>query len=117
MEQARPAKLFRFFPLEASDFFSSKKLWFSQIKDFNDLFEMLPCYDATLRHKIEEQRKMDFSFLDPTEKTNWLQYKKRTEQDVNQRLEEGMQVVPHGFQKQFSEQFGIICFAENLTSL
>jgi hypothetical protein len=37
-------KIFRFFSPKDSDFFYSKRLWFSAVEYFNDPFEALPSY-------------------------------------------------------------------------
>jgi hypothetical protein len=58
MEQIKPKKLFRFFPPEASDLFSSKKLWFSAITDFNDPFEALPNFDNEIRSNVRSSLRL-----------------------------------------------------------
>jgi len=117
MNQNTTFKLFRFFPREASDLFSSKRLWFSAAKDFNDLFEVLPRYDSLLSREIEDDLKKNFAFLPPEIAVDWPAYKKYISQFTNQLYEESIEVIPESFQQKFSEHFGIVCFTENSTSL
>src|SRR5882672_9768119 len=110
MNQTTPFRLFRFFPREASDLFSSKKLWFSAAKDFNDLFEVLPRYDNFLSREIEDSLKKEFAFLLPEIAVDWPTYKKHMSQATDQLYEESIETLPAGFQQKFSEHFGIVCF-------
>jgi len=113
MEQRKPEKLFRFFPPEASDFFSSKKLWFSSFKDFNDPFEMLPCYDDDIEAGITEHAKKDYAFLSPSENISWNEFKRHYKKRVFEFGREELECVPEVIQKKWSELFGIICLVGN----
>lgn len=116
-DQKRPTRLFRYFPLEASDIFSTQKLWASAAKDFNDVFEVVPRYDSLISSSIERELKKQFAFLPPEILVDWKTYKKRMQIYTSPIYSEAIEVVPQGFQEKFSEHFGIICFSENLESL
>jgi hypothetical protein len=61
--QIRPDRLFRYFPPDASDFFSAKKLWFSTLKDLNDPFDALPRFDVLIESERQHSIKMEHAFL------------------------------------------------------
>ncbi len=115
--QDKPQRLFRFFPEVASDFFNSKKLWFSAIEDFNDLFEVVPRYDSLVGGHLESETKKRFAFLPPEIRVDWLTYNRVMTQFTSPVYEESMETLPIGIQKKFSETFGMVCFTENLSSL
>ena len=113
----RPTRIFRYFPPEASDIFSTRKLWFSAAKDFNDIFEVIPRYDSLVSSQIEDALKKQFAFLPPHIAVDWQSYKKHMQIYTSQLYSETLEVIPQGFQDKFSEHFGIICFSENSDSL
>lgn len=115
--QKRPARIFRYFPPEASDIFSARKLWFSAAKDFNDIFEVVPRYDSLISNQIEEALKKQFAFLPPDVLVDWQSYKKHMQIYTSQIYSETLETIPQGFQDKFSEHFGIICLSETLDSL
>jgi hypothetical protein len=113
----RPAKIFRYFPPDASDIFSTRKLWFSAAKDFNDIFEVLPRYDSLISSEIEANIKKQYAFLPPNISVSWQKYKKFMQAHTSQIYSDSLEVIPLGFQNKFSEHFGIVCFSENPDSL
>lgn len=112
-KQNKPEKLFRFFPPEASDFFASKKLWFSSFTDFNDPFEMMPRYDENIESGIIEHAKRAYAFLPPTENIGWPEFLRRYKKGVLETHGENLECVPEVFKKKWSELFGILCLVGN----
>jgi hypothetical protein len=74
--QTQPERLFRYFPPDASDFFSAKKLWFSALKDYNDPFDALPRFDILLESQRQRGIKMEYAFLPPQVKCDWPTFNK-----------------------------------------
>lgn len=117
MEQTKPSRLFRFFPLEASDFFECGKLWFSEAKDFNDLFEATPRHDALISERVEYLLKREFAFSSPQDSSDYSSFIKRMASLRKHLYAECIEIVPAGFQEIFGQHYGIACFSENLESL
>jgi hypothetical protein len=113
MEQCKLKKLFRFFPPEASDFFASKKLWFSSFTDFNDPFEMMPNFENHVQTRIEEAAKKEFAFQDPSRKISWLEFLRRYKEEIVKLDREYIDCGPEVFKKKWSELFGVTCFVGN----
>lgn len=116
-DQKRPARLFRYFPPEASDIFSTQKLWVSAARDFNDIFEVLPRYDSLISSSIENELKKQYAFLPPYIRVDWKTYKRQMQIFTSPIYSDAIEVIPRGFQEKFSDHFGIVCFSENLESL
>jgi len=113
MEQRKPEKLFRFFPPEASDFLSSKKLWFSSFTDFNDPFEMMPNFENHVQTKITEAIKRDFAFQNPSQDISWPEFLRRNKEETIKLNKEYIDCGPEVFKRRWSELFGVICFVGN----
>jgi len=110
----RPERLFRYFSPEASDVFSTQKLWLSAANSFNDFFDVVPRFDHLYTTKIKDTRDKFISNLPPS--IDLKQYEKQMDEMADQYYEEKMETEPQRIQNLFSEKYGIICFCSNLTS-
>src|SRR5258706_13751942 len=108
---SQPARLYRYFIPEASDLFASEKLWVSAATDFNDVFELVPRYDKLLKEGYLSGLEKSYAFLPPGINVSWPEYKAPMLKLMEKTIAEDHDVLPDGFQKKFTEHYGIICFA------
>jgi hypothetical protein len=106
-----PSRIFRYFSPEASDLFSSEKLWVSAATDFNDVFEMAPRYDTFVEAEYVKGLEKEFAFLSPEVRVTWSEYKQGMQPLIQQSIADDLEILPESFQKRFSQHFGIVCFA------
>ncbi len=108
--QIRPERLFRYFPPEASDFFSAKKLWFSAVRDYNDPFDALPRFDAMLHRQSEHAIRVEYAFLPPHASRDWTDFKKEMSRDAAAFNVEGAEAVSEKHVQVVSEGIRSVCF-------
>src|ERR1035438_6214932 len=98
-----PTRLFRFLPKEAKAFLDERKLWFSNITDFNDPFDATPSLTEIVDQMYEQ-------FL----------HERSCEQPIPEEFlrfaaHDKAQVIPiltQFLQEKFGECFGVLCFTE-----
>ncbi len=114
---SRPARLYRYFVPEASDLLAAQQLWVSAASDFNDVFEVVPRYDKLIEDQYLAEVQKNHAFLPPEINVSWPEYKRSMWRLIEQAIAEDHEVLPEGFQKKFSEHFGIVCFGTKLDCL
>jgi hypothetical protein len=112
--QTRPERLFRYFPPDASDFFSAKKLWFSALKDYNDPFDALPRFDILLESQRQRGIRMEHAFLPPEVNCDWLTYKKEMDRASSGFYAQGNKALPDKYRDLVNEKLRLVCFSEQL---
>ncbi|HTD65485.1 MAG TPA: DUF2971 domain-containing protein [Candidatus Limnocylindria bacterium] len=103
--QSRPERLFRYFPAAASDFFSTKKLWVSALKDLNDPFDALPRFDIML--EMQRQREIE-AFGCPIPEL---------ERESRDFCAEGNEAVAEKYRDLVNEGLRLVCFSEKVDEL
>jgi Protein of unknown function (DUF2971) len=113
----RPERLFRYFPPEASDLFTEKKLWVSSLKELNDPFDGLPRFDTMLEK--QKQRGMEDSFtsllkqslVTPAHKPEFIKDMSQTSSDFFCWF--AAEPVVEKFRELVSIDYRLVCFSEN----
>jgi hypothetical protein len=59
----RPEQLFRYYSPVHSHIFAEKKLWFSSVTDFNDIFEVVPRFDKLIPELLEGNLQRTYPLL------------------------------------------------------
>ena len=109
-----PARLFRYFPREASNIFAKRELWFSSPADFNDPFEALPRNEDVLQQLVEQKLHEVWALSDPHESFGTFKQKNEPKEELLMAM---CQETQADVQKQVSKRFHIACFSEEGTNL
>lgn len=97
-----PPRLFRFLPKAAHSFLDEKKLWFSNILDFNDPFDATPSLTEIVGQMYQSLATDTFGDQPiPGESREAIENDKA----------EATVIVTRFFQEKFGECFGVVCFA------
>jgi hypothetical protein len=111
---ATPRKLYRFYSPVASRLLLDKKLWFSSIKDFNDIFEMRPRFDGAMPGYIREAQARVFALrpkIIPDFET-FVEKVTLSEAEIEIKCEE---YADHS-QEAVGRDFGVLCLCAELGS-
>ena len=94
-------QLFRFLPKQATEFLNEKKLWFSNILDFNDPFDAIPS-STQLANQIYDLLicRTSHGSLTPEEFRQILETEKTR----------GVLILTKIIQEQFGNYLGVLCF-------
>lgn len=109
----RPERLFRYFPPEASDFFSEKKLWLSSLKELNDPFDALPRFDTMQANQSQEAIKKEFAFLPPQVDCDWPTFNKGMSRDASDFNSEMNLPISEKYRELVDNDYRLVCFSEN----
>ena len=96
-----PPRLFRFLPKPAATFLEAKKIWFSNILDFNDPFDATPSFTEITDQSYQSLGRKTFG-----RQSIAGELQQRIEQDKA----EAVPILTRFFQERFSECFGVVCF-------
>ena len=108
----RPERLFRYFPPEASSFFSDKKLWFSSLKGYNDPFDGLPRFDVMMESQLQEIINQEYAFVPPDISCDFKAFKKAMKLKADAFLDWGVDALPNKYRDIIGDRFRLICFSE-----
>jgi hypothetical protein len=109
--------IFRYFHPTWADILENRQIRMSRACDCNDPFEMMPRYDQVIRREVESVSDVNFAFTDPHAGPSWEEFKQHKQEILPLLMEECLAVWPKKFQKEFSERYGILCFAEKIDNL
>lgn len=112
-----PAQLFRYFSPAHSHIFAEKKLWFSNVTDFNDIFEVVPRFDKLIPVLLEENLRKTYPFLRQSKAESYEHFKKRILSVTPNLVEDLIAKHTNGFQQFLNAYYKILCFSEHLDSL
>jgi hypothetical protein len=103
--------IYRFCGPHDCELLSTRRLWLSSVKDFNDPFEMVPRHDEYMEKRTDEMLKQQWCFSQTSEP--WLQFSKRMKHLLKK------YGVPPDFvaekqQRNFDNNFGMVCFCKEM---
>ena len=114
----RPERIFRYCSHYHVDIFSEKKLWFSAVTDFNDIFEVVPRFDKLIEEQLEENLQKTYPDLRREDcDESYQDYKQRILITASDSFEKTIHERTNGFQEFFNRHYKILCFSEHLFSL
>ena len=113
----RPARLFRYYSPVHSHIFAGKKLWFSAVTDFNDIFEVVPRFDKLIPELLEENLQKTYPLLRLSQNESYKIFKERILNTTPNLLEDLITKYSDGFQEYLDAHYKILCFSEHLDSL
>jgi hypothetical protein len=101
MKPAMPTRLFRFFPVGAKGFLDEKKIWFSNILDFNDPFDATPSPAEIICEGFQSRSHETFGSQPIPESL---------QQKIDNGKARSALVLARFIQERFGECFGVVCF-------
>jgi len=101
MKPLMPTRLFRFFPDKAKDFLDEKKMWFSNILDFNDPFDATPSLAELVSQTMQSLSNQSFGSQAIPESL---------QQEFDNGKANSVLFLTRFIQEKFGECFGVVCF-------
>jgi hypothetical protein len=108
-----PQKLFHCFPEKAGAIFREWKLWFSALKDFNDLFEGMPSHVGPFNKIVTDELQRSYDMLPQMNRPSWEEFVKgEAGTKARATAEVLLGPVQENVREKVSEVVRIFCFTE-----